>query len=218
MQHWALSSGTLIVGVAVPRYPGAMTMRDDRGTDLIGYLADRDVPCHACGYNLRGCREPFCPECGTVIPRPSILLRQQAMHCRACGYELGEAALERCPECGSDDIFLGGGDDDEHTRGRFLPSSRGLVRSWRGVPLILITPGLLSLVVAVVLLVQSVSPFSGWQVMLSVGAAVPAFVAVVWYALREYCNSWPRRTRARLALVACGGACVVGAMSAFAWY
>lgn len=193
-------------------------MRGDQGTDLTEYLADRDVPCHACGYNLRGCREPFCPECGTVIPRPSILLRQQAMRCRACGYELGEAPLERCPECGSDDIFVGGGEEGAYARGRFLPSSRGLVRSWRGVPLILITPALLSLLFAAGMLVQSVSPFSGWRVTLSVGAAAPALLAVAWYALRESCNSWPRRTRARLALAASACGCVVSALSAFAWY
>lgn len=31
------------------------------------FLAGRDVACPACGYNLRGLREPRCPECGEAI-------------------------------------------------------------------------------------------------------------------------------------------------------
>ncbi|MEL6499418.1 MAG: hypothetical protein AAGJ54_10910 [Planctomycetota bacterium] len=30
---------------------------------LRAYLADCDVPCPGCGYNLRGVTEPVCPEC-----------------------------------------------------------------------------------------------------------------------------------------------------------
>lgn len=31
------------------------------------YLADRDVPCPGCTYNLRGVETPVCPECGRTI-------------------------------------------------------------------------------------------------------------------------------------------------------
>jgi hypothetical protein len=31
------------------------------------YLAERDVRCPRCGYNLRGVQEPRCPECGLEI-------------------------------------------------------------------------------------------------------------------------------------------------------
>ncbi|MFM9958986.1 MAG: hypothetical protein ACKVZJ_13025 [Phycisphaerales bacterium] len=31
---------------------------------LKAYLADRDVPCPSCSYNLRGCVAETCPECG----------------------------------------------------------------------------------------------------------------------------------------------------------
>lgn len=31
---------------------------------FLAYLADRDVECPACGYNLRGLRTARCPECG----------------------------------------------------------------------------------------------------------------------------------------------------------
>ncbi len=30
---------------------------------LVGYLAERDVPCPLCSYNLRGLRAESCPEC-----------------------------------------------------------------------------------------------------------------------------------------------------------
>ncbi|MDQ7013252.1 MAG: hypothetical protein Q9O74_05065 [Planctomycetota bacterium] len=73
------------------------------------YLPDQDIACHECGYNLRGCRETQCPECGTVIPRPSAknVNPQQAFRCFTCGYELGATGLSVCPECGSDDVVLG---------------------------------------------------------------------------------------------------------------
>lgn len=180
------------------------------------YLAERDVPCHACGYNLRGCAEPFCPECGTVIPRPSILARQQAARCRDCGYELGDAPLERCPECGSDAITIG---DDEAPAGAaaaaHLPWRSD--RAWRGVPLVLVAPGLLSLILVLGMAVQSVHPFSARRIMLSACAAAPAAMAVAWYALRRECNSWPRQARRRLVLAACAAGCAVSAMAAYAW-
>jgi hypothetical protein len=31
------------------------------------FLAERDVACPSCGYNLRGLREARCPECGEAI-------------------------------------------------------------------------------------------------------------------------------------------------------
>lgn len=34
---------------------------------LIAWLANRNVPCPGCGYNLRGLREPRCPECGSAL-------------------------------------------------------------------------------------------------------------------------------------------------------
>lgn len=205
-----------------PLHPGRAGLYSERMTrdlaasELARYLADRDFPCHACGYNLRACTEPFCPECGTVIPRPSILARQQAVRCRACGYELGDAPLERCPECGSDAITIG---DDETPAGAattaHLPWRSD--RAWRGVPLVLAAPGLLSLILALGMLVQSVHPFSARRVALSVCAAAPAMLAAVWYTLRRECNGWPLRTRRRLALMACAAGCAVSAMAAYAW-
>lgn len=34
---------------------------------LITFLADRDLPCPICHYNLRGVIEARCPECGSTI-------------------------------------------------------------------------------------------------------------------------------------------------------
>jgi DNA-directed RNA polymerase subunit RPC12/RpoP len=34
---------------------------------LRSYLAERDVPCPKCGYNLRGVEQSKCPECGSAI-------------------------------------------------------------------------------------------------------------------------------------------------------
>ena len=36
-------------------------------SDLAGWLADRDVPCPLCGYNLRGLAGNRCPECGREL-------------------------------------------------------------------------------------------------------------------------------------------------------
>lgn len=41
------------------------TPRDERF--LTEWLADRDQPCPVCGYNLRSCSLPKCPECGVPI-------------------------------------------------------------------------------------------------------------------------------------------------------
>lgn len=30
-------------------------------------MAEQDVPCPGCGYNLRGCQGAACPECGTPL-------------------------------------------------------------------------------------------------------------------------------------------------------
>lgn len=39
---------------------------DDAAT-LREYLADRDVPCPSCSYNLRGLATPACPECNQTL-------------------------------------------------------------------------------------------------------------------------------------------------------
>ena len=49
---------------------------------LVGYLAGRDVPCPACGYNLRDLAGGRCPECGDALalrlgssePRQGLLI------------------------------------------------------------------------------------------------------------------------------------------------
>jgi hypothetical protein len=39
----------------------------DQPTLLASFLADHDVPCPGCEYNLRGLAEQRCPECGASI-------------------------------------------------------------------------------------------------------------------------------------------------------
>jgi hypothetical protein len=34
---------------------------------LKAYLAERDVPCRLCGYNLRGLQRATCPECKQAL-------------------------------------------------------------------------------------------------------------------------------------------------------
>jgi hypothetical protein len=34
---------------------------------LRGFLEERNLPCPACGYSLRGCTSSKCPECGTAL-------------------------------------------------------------------------------------------------------------------------------------------------------
>jgi hypothetical protein len=40
---------------------------DDRPTLLQQFVADRDVPCPACNYNLRGLSSSSCPECAQPL-------------------------------------------------------------------------------------------------------------------------------------------------------
>lgn len=76
---------------------------------LVEYLAERDIACEGCGYNLRGATTVQCPECGRVIPRPPAdfiaITRTDAaalrLFCEECGYSVTGAHVARCPECGS---------------------------------------------------------------------------------------------------------------------
>lgn len=51
-----------------------MDERTKPGNNLLEYLAERDVPCPGCGYNLRNLTGALCPECGkpaiSVFARP----------------------------------------------------------------------------------------------------------------------------------------------------
>lgn len=68
--------------------PDAPGMQDDR---LASYLADRDVPCPSCGYNLRNLAASNCPECGE--PLEVRLTPPNALNARylACVLAMGGA-------------------------------------------------------------------------------------------------------------------------------
>ncbi len=78
------------------------------GPLLTRFLEDKDLPCEGCGYNLRGVKTLFCPECGMVIPRPpfdQVAALEERHHdllwCPKCRYELRNLPPgDSCPECG----------------------------------------------------------------------------------------------------------------------
>jgi hypothetical protein len=51
-----------------PVAPAAADAAPDSSHDIVTrFLADSDVPCPRCGYNLRGVEQPVCPECGEAL-------------------------------------------------------------------------------------------------------------------------------------------------------
>jgi hypothetical protein len=73
------------------------------------FLASNDHTCERCGYNLRNIGEPFCPECGYVIPRPGTdelegamvgTRPQHRLWCLHCQHDVKDVAGDLCPGCG----------------------------------------------------------------------------------------------------------------------
>ena len=50
-----------------PAEPSTVASPDDHDALLRAYLAERDVPCPLCGYNLRTLSTQHCPECGKEL-------------------------------------------------------------------------------------------------------------------------------------------------------
>ena len=83
------------------------------------YLAERETPCPACGYNLRGSGGERCPECGHSLElrltrgalsnnpyppqfeaaRVAEYLRTRDIQCPACKHELRGYRGTECPGC-----------------------------------------------------------------------------------------------------------------------
>lgn len=61
---------------AAPAPPGPGAPQTD-AQFLAAYLAGHDVPCPACGYNLRGVSRGACPECGLTI---TLRIAESAPH------------------------------------------------------------------------------------------------------------------------------------------
>lgn len=70
-------------------------MSDDRH-GLRDYLAERDIACPGCGYNLRGLPGDACPECGKPVELARVRSRRSrhpADRSFACGVGVALAAI-----------------------------------------------------------------------------------------------------------------------------
>ena len=189
--------------------PAAPTLRE--------YLADRDVACDQCGYNLRGARDVFCPECGAVIPRPPAehIARLQIdpaalkLWCPECDYVVTGVNAKCCPECAGSSLtrFIG----------EKPPMRRRLWLRPQGLPL----PLWLNAVFGALLLIPAIGRFAvgastskpGATLMGALVAAVlalgPVVVAAVWAANRRAIRALSPANR----LNAAGIAFLVGMLS-----
>jgi hypothetical protein len=60
-----------------------------------GWQLDRDLPCPACGYNLRMLHTPRCPECGQAFRWQALL----HLFCPRCAEDLRQHDGNACPRC-----------------------------------------------------------------------------------------------------------------------
>jgi Zn finger protein HypA/HybF involved in hydrogenase expression len=177
------------------RAPAATTLRE--------YLADRDVPCHQCGYNLRGAQDVFCPECNAVIPRPpSEQIARAAMNpaelklwCPDCDYVVTGVNARECPECGEKNLV------------RFInqrpPAPR---RRWfrpRGVPVPIWLNGVAATVVFVAygfrIAMRAAGkgrplPLDEVSALVS-GSLIPVAIAALWVIGRSWIRRWSDESR-----------------------
>jgi hypothetical protein len=172
-------------------------------TTLREYLADRDVPCHRCGYNLRGAQDVFCPECNAVIPRPpsehvtrvAMDPAQLKLWCPECDYVVTGVNARQCPECGGEKLV------------RFIsqrppPPRRRLFRP-RGVPIPIWLNGIVASVVSVAYGLRIGMRAAGKGkpppldelVALFFGCIVPVAIAMLWVVTRARIRRWSGESR-----------------------
>lgn len=179
--------------------------QEPKPTLLRAYLASRDLPCEACGYNLRGVQDVFCPECGAVIPRPptdavdrfTAAPESLKLYCTRCGYTITGTDAQRCPECGKSGLERFSGDQPPpRSRWRVLP--RGLPVPIAGLS----ATGALVAASCATLAIQErvLGPLRpGRAIQLALAAALalsPAAIMAAWmlcWRPLAAMNDWPRR-------------------------
>jgi hypothetical protein len=62
-----------------PSAPPTVRRSDDERAMLLAFLADRDVHCPRCDYNLRSLSQPVCPECREEL-RLTVGVRKLQLH------------------------------------------------------------------------------------------------------------------------------------------
>jgi hypothetical protein len=169
-------------------------------------LADLDLSCPGCGYNLRGVAGPYCPECGAVIPMPDApdtgtpeerlraYLRDNDIACKHCGYNLRGLADNACPECGATyQLSLGLTYGARH-KPEAPTASKATWRWWWRIHVLLV---LVAVLISTGLAIRNVGASFTLSLAGLVRAVVPAMVAlavaVAWWLARPALIEQPAR-------------------------
>jgi hypothetical protein len=185
---------------------------------LTRFLAANDSRCDICGYNLRGVEQPFCPECGRVIPRPHVddveLFEgraQRRTRCVRCKYPLQSVTGDVCPECG-ESVYL-------FTKAKVRRRAGPLIGSLPGSLNAIVVIALILLLLCIVKIVEAALRHSSSSMSAAIGAtllaAAPLAAAVAWTAQKTKIAALPDSSYSRLLMLSFWGS--LGALLCAAW-